>query len=577
MPPFHALQRTDNKGCARWVHFTDPVCTVTALQKEEVIPCLRKLEAYQQQGLHAVGWMAYEAAPAFDPHYKVWPHPTGRALLRFTVYQEQQEGLPSRESGSFDLSGLHPGMNENQFSNAVENIHQAIALGETYQVNLTYPVEGRFQGDPWSFFRRLRHAQAARHQAYIEEEDQVIISASPERFFKHQDSRIFCKPMKGTAGPGEQEILKGSAKNRSENIMIVDMIRNDLSKIADTGSVKAAPLFEIESFPSLVQMTSTVSATGSSSAVDWICALFPCASITGAPKHKTMEWIHTLEPGPRGIYTGCIGGFFGDGVSEFNVAIRTAVLEKSSEAFHYHSGCGIVWDSDPQEEYRESILKTRVLKHIPDSFELIETMRYEPGSGIRLWPFHRDRLLQSAAELGFELNRTELDQQIDELDFPKIGKVRLTLSEDGKRTLTFSELPKTKEPMSFRIDTLPTPSAHPELQHKTTRREIYKTARARHPEVDETLLVNERGELMEFCIGNVVWVKDGKFFTPPLSSGLLPGVARSEWLSKGKLQEKICTVQDIMEADEIYLINALRGWVRMQTEENTLPSRGLIT
>lgn len=563
------MQRTDKDGHARWVHFADAQACVEAWYLEEILPALRSLEAASQKGLHAVGWMAYEAAPAFDPHLKVHPLPAGTPYLRFTIYRTMHAGLPKRDCGETSLQDLKPLCSERQFTKAVKDIHQAIAAGETYQVNFTYPLEGIFSGDTWQWFRQLRQAQAAQHQAYIEEADQVIISASPERFFRHEGKKILCKPMKGTAQPGETEMLRTSVKNRAENVMIVDMIRNDLGKLANPGSVCADPLFEVTAFPSLVQMTSTVSATGSRSPVDWLCALFPCASITGAPKRQTMAWIHQLESGPRGIYTGCMGGFYGDGVTEFNVAIRTAVIERNSGKCRYHSGCGIVWDSDPQEEYRESVLKTKVLTHRTAPFSLIETMRGDPDSGIALWPFHQKRLLTSAATLGVEVDEVELTQKITALDFPKLGKVRLTLSEAGKIEIVQSPFPEVKASMTFRVDTVPTPSTHPQLKHKTTRRDIYQAARDRHPEVDETLLINERGELMEFCIGSLVWVKQGNAYTPPLSSGCLPGVAREAELARGGIQEKICQVSDLKEADEIYLINALRGRVQMQIVEGT--------
>lgn len=563
MNTFHAVQRTDPHGNAYWVHFSDPQRCVEAWTIAEVLPALRSLEQDAAKGLHAVGWLAYEAAPAFDPHYLVHADRTRRPLLRFTLYREQRMGLPPRSSGSFELTGPEPALTKDEFSERVILIRDAIARGETYQVNFTYPLKAGFRGDPWTFFRQLRQAQSSCHQAYFEESDQVIVCASPERFFKHTGNHVVCKPMKGTAAAGGEHFLRESLKNRSENIMIVDMIRNDLGKIADPGSVSANPLFEIESYPSVVQMTSTVSATGSRSPVDWLSTLFPCASITGAPKRKTMEWIHVLEAGPRGIYTGCIGGFYGDGVSEFSVAIRTAVIQPAYGTLDYHCGCGIVWDSDPADEYRESILKSGVLKHRTAPFNLIETMRFEPETGIRRWPLHRQRLLQAAAALGIETDAEAIEQRLAEIDFPKVGKVRLTLSDAGKLSVVVSELPPTPAPLRFRIDSEPTPSTHPHLSYKTSRRAIYEQARDRAGDVDETLLINERGELMEFTIGNLVWTRGDAAFTPPLSSGMLPGVARAAGLAEGRLTEKICRTADLEEADEIYLINALRGWVKM--------------
>ncbi|WFB34717.1 chorismate-binding protein [Kiritimatiellota bacterium B12222] len=564
MTPFHAIQRTDKQGNARWVWYSDVVELLETAEYHEVIPTLRRLEAAARQGLHAVGWIAYEAAPGFDPHLQTYPLPHGSPLLRFTLYRTEHLGLPPRTVSEAATTHLEPEVSEADFMNAIHSIHQAIANGETYQVNFTYPFSGTLDGETWALFRKLRQAQAAKHQAYIEEADQTVICASPERFFRHEGSEIMCKPMKGTAKPGAEFELEASIKNRSENIMIVDMIRNDLGKIAMKGSVKADPLFEIESYPSVVQMTSTVTARGSTSPVDWLCALFPCASITGAPKRKTMEWIRHLENAPRGIYTGAIGGFYADGVSEFNVAIRTAILNKQTNTLRYHSGCGIVWDSDPQDEYKESLLKTAVLKHRATPYHLIETMRAEPVIGIPLWPYHRQRLVNSAASLGFELDTKALEAEIQMLEVHEVQKVRITLSIEGQLNICCSPCPVNKSLMSFRLDTQITSSQNESLKHKTTRRDLYNEARKRCADVDETLLINEHGECMEFTIGNLVWEKDGQAYTPLRDSGLLPGVARAAALAKGSLQEKICRPKDLEQADQLYLLNALRGKVKME-------------
>ncbi|MDA3872430.1 MAG: chorismate-binding protein [Kiritimatiellae bacterium] len=562
--PFHALQRTDASGNSRWVHFVDPVREVEVFEAGKVLPVLRELEQAQKEGLHAVGWIAYEAAPGFDSKLCVHTLPEYTPLLRFTLYRKQVEGLPLRTAGECDLSPLEPELELENFRRAVSRIHEAIAAGEPYQVNFTYPLTGKFQGDAWSLFRRLRFAQSSGYQAYIEEKDRTLICASPERFFWHRDNLIYCKPMKGTAAPGEENLLATSPKNRAENIMIVDMIRNDLGKVADPGSVIADPLFEIERFPSLVQMTSTLRATGPTSPVDWLSVLFPCASITGAPKRKTMEWIHKLETGPRGVYTGCIGGFYADGVTEFNVAIRTATVHPDSGEFRYHTGCGIVWDSDPESEYRESVLKTAVLFHSPSDFRLIETMRGEPGMGIPRWESHRQRLLRSAAALGIEVDVREVEHKIHSLRFDESSRVRLTVSTASELAIEVTPVPPALQEMTFQVDTQATLSAHPELKHKTTRRDVYQSARERHPEADETLLINERGECIEFTIGNLVVVLNGCACTPPLNSGGLPGLTRAAGLVHQQLEERVLRVEDLERAEAIYLINSVRGWVPMR-------------
>jgi para-aminobenzoate synthetase/4-amino-4-deoxychorismate lyase len=441
-------------------------------------------------------------------------------------------------------------------------------------VNLTYPGEFELTGSPWDWFRTLRQSQQACHQAYMEFEDLTVLSASPELFFRHADGKILCRPMKGTASPQQMDMLRSSAKDRAENIMIVDMIRNDLGKCAPAGKVLTQSLMDIEHYPSVLQMTSTVSAEGSADVLAWLKALFPCASITGAPKTKTMEWITRLEHAPRGIYTGAIGGFFADGISEFNVAIRTAVHRPATGWVRYHTGCGIVWDSDPEAEYEESLLKTAVLTHRTPPMQLLETMRTDPETGIQHLHRHIDRMRHSAACLGFEWNEDDLRNQllIKATVFTEAQKVRVLLSPDGHFEVSLFPLPPST-PMRFSVDTEPTPSTHPDLKHKTTHREVYIQARNRCPDVDETLLLNERGELMEFTIGNLVVEHAGTFWTPPLQSGLLPGTARAEWLQNETLQEKTLTPADLETADGIYLLNDVRGLVPMDWVRDAEPVR----
>lgn len=567
---FAACQRTDPSGRVRWCHYVHPEATLETRRLDEVLPRLREAEAARDRGLHAVGWIAYEAAPAFDPRLPASPPDPHLPLLRFTLYREERPGLPRRHAPPAAATPFVPSLDEATFRKKVNAVHRAIAAGETYQVNLTYPGHFTLSGSPWDWFRTLRLSQAASHQAYLEEPDRVLVSASPELFFRHRDHRILCRPMKGTARPDATRALRASAKDQAENVMIVDMIRNDLGKHAPPGKVHTERLFDIERYPSLAQMTSTVSAEGPGSAVDWLRVLFPCASITGAPKRRTMEWIRRLESGPRGIYTGCIGGFFADGTAEFNVAIRTAVIQRDTGKARYHTGCGIVWDSDPADEYAESLLKTAVLSHPPSPFQLIETMRGEPGRGILHREDHLARLRASAAELGFEWDEaalgTALDAAAARVTSP--AKLRLLLSVDGTHHLSASPLPEaSSRPQTFRIDPAPTPADHPELRHKTTRRDIYAQARERCPDVEETLLINPRGELMEFTIGNLVLEREGERITPPRSSGLLPGTFRQRLLREDGVRERVCRKEDLHTADHIYRANAVRGLVPMRWRE----------
>ena len=560
-PGLIAIQRSDAAGHTAWVHFCNPLQVLTAHTLAEVQPVLAAAQSAAARGLHAVGWIAFEAAPAFDAHLQTHPPQPGLPLARFSLFDRQHPGLPRPAENDFSLDPWTPGLSPEAFAEAIRTIRAAIAAGETYQVNFTFPRHSLLHGSPWGLFQALRAGQTARHQAWIDDGERILLCASPELFFRLEGGQITCRPMKGTARPGEAGPLSRSVKDQAENVMIVDMIRNDLGKAARPGSVQVAQLFGIEAYPSLLQMTSTVTASGPADALPWLQALFPCASITGAPKRQTLEWIRRLETGPRGIYTGAIGGFYADGVTEFNVAIRTAVFNPATGSLRYDSGCGIVWDSDPEAEYAESNLKARIIESPAAPFSLIETCKWTPEAGCPLWPRHRARLLQSAAALGHAVIPGELDALMTDT-FARLSaptRLRLLADLDGGLSLTSAPLPATDAPLTFRLDTRPTPSDHPQLAHKTTRRGIYDAARARCPDRDETLLLNEAGELMEFCIGSLVLLRNGRHLTPSLTSGLLPGVARAEWIAQGRLTEAVLKPEDLHDAEGIFLLNAVRG------------------
>jgi para-aminobenzoate synthetase / 4-amino-4-deoxychorismate lyase len=559
-----ALQRTDAQGRTRWVHYSGVEAVREAWTLAEVRPLVEAAQAAARSGQHAVGWIAYEAAPAFDPHLRVHDPLPGLPLARFTFYADEHEGLPAGLEGDFACGDWQAEWDAATFASKIDRVKEAIAAGETYQVNLCYAWQARFEGSPWALFRSMRLGQQARHQAYFDEGDRVIASASPELFFALRDGQVTCRPMKGTAGPEDADALL-SAKNRAENLMIVDMIRNDLGKLARPGSVEVPALFHGERYPSLWQLTSTVKARGDASAGEWLGALFPCASITGAPKRQTMDWIRRLEDGPRGVYTGAMGGFHPDGSAEFNVAIRTAVIDRKAGRLRYHSGCGIVWDSDAAAEYRESQLKTRIVREATPDFRLIETMRWTPAEGLANLAWHRRRLLDSAQALGFALLPERFDVGMRETCAALREPARLRLLADADGGLAWSATPLPAPcTWTFALDTRASPSEHPEFAHKTTRRSVYDHARARHPGVDEVLLVNERGELMEFINGTLVLERAGIFYTPALASGLLNGTTRQRELAAGRIRERVLGPDDLAAAENIFLLNAVRGWLPMR-------------
>ncbi|MEM1207243.1 MAG: chorismate-binding protein, partial [Acidobacteriota bacterium] len=473
---------------------------------------------------------------------------------------------------------------------AVAEIHRRIERGETYQVNYTFPIEAPFADDPWTLFSHLRRGLGpAGYAAYLDlappAGDFAICSASPELFFHRgvpgEDGLrpLVARPMKGTSRRGrygdEDRTLRGelgTEKNRAENLMIVDMVRNDLGRIAHPGSVRVARLFGVETYPTVHQMTSDVEARSDAPWSEVAAALFPCASITGAPKVRTSRLIRGLETGPRGIYTGSIGYLAPDGRSQMNVAIRTAVVDRRRGVATYGVGGGIVWDSEAEAEWQEARAKALALdpghrRGVPDGdFELFETLLWRRRRGYFLLERHLQRLSASAAHLGFAADRSaEGALEAAARGFAEDRyRVRLRLRRDGHLSVDAEPFPCTgRRRWRVVLDDRPVDDANPFLFHKTSRREVYDDARARHPDADDVLLWNRRRELTESTVANLVLKVDGRWLTPPIRCGLLAGTYRAELLARGRLHEEVLTVDDLGRAEGIFLVNALRGWLKV--------------
>jgi len=558
---------------------------MNAYSFEEVIPLLQELEKrVEQQHLYAAGYLHYEAARAFDPALRTHASEKGQPLVRFALFDRFEQGpldafIPDVDSPaafSSTPNAWTPVIVQASYNLAIEQIHRYLEQGDSYQVNYTMPLkgEGLFPGDENSllaFFRTLQQGQQGQYGAYINTGKEQILSLSPELFFQQEGEQLRCRPMKGTAPRGrwekedlrQKEALYHSEKNRAENLMILDMIRNDLGRIAQTGSVEVEELFALESYPSLHQMVSQVSCRSEASLADIFTALFPCASITGAPKVRTMEIIKELEPHWRGIYTGSIGYLHPRRKRRFNVAIRTLV--NRPEESSYSVGGGIVWDSDKEDEYAEALLKSRVIQQPLPDFELLETMLWRAEKGFLLLEEHLDRLHYSAAFFGFPLDRAALKKRLLqdlENQRPEEGdlRVRLTLNRKGQAQWTRQPCTPTVGG-SFTLSSDPVDSKDLFLFHKTTHRQVYQDRALKG--VDFTLLQNERGELTEFTIGNLVICKNGRCLTPPLSSGLLPGVYRGHLLEQGDVEEAVLYEKDLLEAEEVWLVNGVRGKVKV--------------
>jgi para-aminobenzoate synthetase / 4-amino-4-deoxychorismate lyase len=557
----------------QWLQFPRPRTVFTAVHLSDVLPVLNEVERLvRRDGLYAAGWIGYEASPAFDPALHTLTA-TAFPLVCFGLFSKPSilMTLPVIEKSSVG-DAWHPTVNREEYAAAVARIKNHIASGETYQVNYTLRQRRAFQQDPWEFF--LTTCADAPYAAFFDTDAYSLCSASPELFFSLHDERITSKPMKGTAARGRTPIedcanarwLYRSGKNRAENVMIVDMIRNDLGRIAHTGSVRVPSLYAIERYPTVWQMTSTVEARTAAPLLDILRALFPCASITGAPKVKTMEIIAAIETTPRTIYTGAIGVFGPDRRARFSVAIRTTLIDKSACLAEFGVGGGIVWDSTAEEEYEECLTKAKIILHpaSPLPFQLLETMLLTVDREYFLRERHLARLRESARHFGYRYDERRIDAALSEAAerlVPEPHRVRLRLSPDGTAECDSTPLePPDDRPLRVCLALNPIDIRNPFVLHKTTRRDHYEEARSPFPDADDVLLYNEAGEVTESCIANIVILRNGRLVTPPLGCGLLNGTYRAELLERGEIQEERVSLTELKKAEKIFLINSVRKW-----------------
>ena len=550
--------------------------TLVAERLDEVVAVLREVERATDAGQWAFGFVAYEAAAAFDPTLAVHRVPVGGPPLVWFGLADEPVNADVLDAG--DGSGYRAswerGWTAAAYRRAVARVRESIARGETYQCNLTVRMRGRVDGDPYRMYRDLALGQRGAYNAYLDLGRYVVASASPELFFERRGDDLLLRPMKGTAARGrdvhddraQAARLRASAKERAENVMIVDLIRNDVARVARIGSVRVPELFRIEQYETVLQLTSDVEARlrPGVGLTELFGALFPSGSVTGAPKASTMALIRELEPTPRGVYCGAVGVVGPPDAAvraRFNVAIRTAVVDRDSGTAEYGTGSGITWSSEPSAEHDEVIAKTAVLHRRPRPFELIETMRHEPERGLRNRDRHLRRMADSAAHLGFDFDHESvLGELRAQLAGVGAARVRLRLSRDGKVGVDLAPLPVGTGPVTLALDHEPVDSASPWLCHKTTHREVYESRQRRHPHVDDVVMVNERGELTEVTRANLAVRLDGRWWTPPTVSGCLPGVERGRLIDRRKLTERVLHPDDLHRAAEIAVLSSLRGW-----------------
>lgn len=528
--------------------------------------------------LHAVGFLTYEAGAAFGlPINRYDPRLPLAWFGLFDASSISEVGAPIR-GGDYGIGELKPSVDRPAFEASFERIKRHLADGDSYQVNYTFQMRAAFEGDTASLFADLCRAQRGDYSALIDLGDYVICSASPELFFEFEGMDVVARPMKGTARRGLTleadravgEALVASPKERAENVMVVDMVRNDLGRVADVGSVSVPELFAARRYPNVWQMTSEVRARSTAPLDEVVAALHPSASVTGAPKKRTMELLNDLESEPRGIYTGAIGHVPPDGLARFNVAIRTALVDRRERVVTFGVGSGVVWDSDAGAEYAECLMKGSILGARPEPFSLLETLRWIPDEGYYLLARHTDRVRGAAEYFDISLDdvavQTALADAVD--GAPGALRVRLLVDQNGRISVESTPLVLSTLRLRVCLAAECVDVSTPFLYHKTTNRSVYDKARASAPDHDDVLLWNERAEVTEATTANVVVEIDGARVTPPVSSGLLGGTCRAQMLAEGTISERVLTVDDLKASSRLWLINSVQGM-----REATLDSR----
>ena len=584
-------------------HAFEAPCTVLAARAlNEVRPVLDAVHAAAQRGQWCVGYVRYEAAPAFDTALQT--HAADGPLAWFAVYDHPQpwppDAAPPAPADAAEMT-WGEGLAREDFDAALARIQRAIAAGELYQVNYTAPFTGQLQhGSADALFAALHRAQPGGYAAYIDAGDEHVLSVSPELFFDWRDDddaeggHIIARPMKGTAPRGatpEQdaayaEHLRTAPKERAENVMIVDLLRNDLSRIALAHTVQVPALFHTQPLPTVWQMTSDVTARTrpGTTLADVFAALFPCGSVTGAPKVRAMQLIRDLEPGPRGVYCGAVGvvrpveGSAGaDGLhrvaATFNVPIRTVVLRATATdagpgpapvRATCGIGSGITSGAEAAAEWAEWRHKRAFVERASAPFEILETLGLHHGK-FHHADLHVRRMGEAAAHFGYPFNAHAVRQELQIAALQHRDgdwRVRLLVAADGSARAEGFALHPTEEPVRLALATRPFDDAHSEfVRYKTTRRAHYAAFAPTAPGVFDTLLWNAAGEITETTFGNIAALVDGTWITPPLSCGLLPGVGRAVALRDGRVQEGVLHRDDLARVQEWAFINSLRGWL----------------
>ncbi|MBU1087586.1 MAG: aminodeoxychorismate synthase component I [Candidatus Omnitrophica bacterium] len=578
--------------------FTDPIKIIQTNDQSKVKSCFKQIELAQKKGLYVSGFISYEAGYLISAKFKkinlsgsayplIWMGVFKKPLIFDHTKNKfiRNQHLPPWNNSqaaqeNYQLKNLKLDISQSNYIKNIKKIKSLIKSGDTYQVNYTTKYRFNFQGSSTALYRNLRDNQAIAYSAFIKSPGFDILSFSPELFFRLDNNKLTVKPMKGTAARGinswednqNKKTLAADSKNQAENLMIVDLLRNDLGKISNTSSVKVTKLFNVETYQTLLQMTSTIISRlkNNLSLFEIFFSLFPSGSVTGAPKIRTMEIINELEKEPRGIYTGAIGFFAPNKKAVFNVAIRTVLLKNNIGQMGV--GSGITYSSNPLEEYNECTLKAKFLT-IP-KFKLIETMLWSKKQGFHLLAYHLNRLEQSAHFFNYSYSKTAVIKQLDKLTTtlnPAANyKVRLLLNNPAQLTLEPTIILKQKHDFVKKIilSKKLTNSNDIFLYHKTTNRELYSSEYKKHKALGffDVIFRNEKNQITEGAISNIFIKKNNKYYTPTIQCGILPGVFRTYFMQqkKNNVQEKTLYLEDLKTADYIYCANAIQGLVKVE-------------
>jgi para-aminobenzoate synthetase/4-amino-4-deoxychorismate lyase len=587
--PSAIVDFTEHAGHApRRLCFESPSTVISVSAPRDVLQAIDDAERLAREGRWVVGFVSYEAGPAFDPALAAAPA-SPLPLAWFAAFDEPQS-VDSRASSSEPrdraLTGAEfllprPAVLDDDYASAVHRIHEHIDAGDVYQVNLTVPFVAPTLASPLALYEQMRTAQGGAYACYLDIGGAQILSASPELFFERRGALVQSRPMKGTAPRGlhpraddiARATLLRSEKDRAENVMIVDVVRNDLGRIAQVGGVRVTALYEAERYPSVWQLTSTVEAdidqTVPLSAI--FRALFPPASITGAPKVRATRIIRELEPQARGVYCGAIGIVRPGGDATFNVAIRTGWMATGSGELHVHAGGGVTSDSTARGELRELRDKLAAFTSARATPALFETLRIEDGRPVR-FERHLARLTASADYFGIPFRPDDairaLADALASSTAPELARGRLELSPEGSCSAAVDVHPglPASDPAFVVIAAEPVDRSDVRLYHKTTDRTVYDRVSVLAPDAFDVVLWNADGEVTELTRGNLVVQRGNERVTPPIDCGLLAGTLRAELVDRGEIREGIITVEELRRANRVWFVNSLRGWVEVRLQ-----------